>query len=152
MNTKILEKEQLAAIAELERLCFHKPWSEDALTLLTREGNFGVVSLDHGEVCAYVGLVTALDEGEITNVATHPNHRRQGHAKAVLLRLFDEAEKCGIRRITLEVRESNAAARALYALLGFTPCGTRKGFYTSPREDALILEKMIDSRERKGAF
>ena len=144
MKTEILDRAQLPAVAALEALCFAHPWSEKALEHLLDEKNFGMVALEDGELVAYAGLVTALDEGEITNVATHPKHRRRGAARAVLERLFFEAKTRGICRLTLEVRESNAAAQALYASLGFTLCGRRKGFYTSPREDALILEKIIN--------
>ncbi len=143
MRTAILEAEWLPAVAELEALCFGNPWSENALSLLLREGNFGVVALEEDEVCAYVGLVVALDEGEITNVATHPKHRRQGYAREALLTLINEARRRGLCRVSLEVRESNSAARALYESLGFTLCGKRKNFYSRPREDGLILEKIL---------
>lgn len=144
MKTAILEREHLPAVAKIEALTFHNPWSEAALGHLLTEPNFGVVALDGNAVIAYVGLAVALDEGEITNVATHPSHRRRGAARAVLLTLLDEARARGITRLTLEVRESNTAAQALYQSLGFTPCGIRKNFYTNPREDALILEKTIN--------
>ncbi len=143
MKTALLEAAHLAAVHELERLCFSNPWSEDALSHLLKEGNFGAVALVGDTVAAYVGLVVALDEGEITNVATHPDHRRCGYAREVLLFLLDEAARRGLSRVTLEVRDSNHAARALYASLGFAPCGKRKNFYSHPREDALILEKML---------
>ena len=144
MKTACLEAAHLAAVAELERLCFANPWSADALTHLLQGDNFGAVALaEDGTVAAYAGLVTALDEGEITNVATHPEHRRCGYAREVLGYLLDEAVRRGLCRVTLEVRESNLAARALYASLGFAPCGKRKNFYSHPREDALILEKVF---------
>lgn len=144
MKTAILDRAHLPAVAELEALCFPRPWSETALAHLLKEENFGIVVLDGNTVLAYAGLVTALDEGEITNVATHPNHRRRGAARVALLSLVEEARVRGIGRLTLEVRESNTAAQTLYASLGFTPCGIRKDFYTSPRENALILEKTIN--------
>jgi ribosomal-protein-alanine N-acetyltransferase len=39
----------------------------------------------------------------------------------------------------LEVRESNAAARALYKSLGFSDFGRRKGYYQKPYEDAIVM-------------
>lgn len=144
MKTTILEAAHLPDVAELERLCFGNPWSEQALSLLLESGNFGIVALDEdGVPCAYVGLIVALDEGEITNVATHPSQRRKGYAKAALLALTAEATRRGVRRLTLEVRESNTAAKALYESLGFSLCGKRKHFYRFPCEDALVLEKTI---------
>jgi ribosomal-protein-alanine N-acetyltransferase len=143
MKTAILERAHLPAVAELEALCFAHPWSEKALEHLLEEKNFGAVALEDGKLLAYAGLVTALDEGEITNVATHPDHRRRGAARAALGLLLEQAWARGICRVTLEVRESNVAAQTLYTSLGFTLCGKRKGFYSSPREDALVLEKVL---------
>ena len=138
--TERLNESHLDGVAELERLCFPSPWSREALGLLLRDGNFGTATLDGDTVVAYAGLVRALDEGEITNVATHPDHRKKGYARAVLLALIEAAREAGLVRITLEVRVSNAAARALYASLGFRDCGLRKNFYSSPREDGVIME------------
>lgn len=138
--TERLNESHLEGVAELERLCFAAPWSKSSLGLLLHNGNFGTVALDHGSVVSYAGLVRALDEGEITNVATHPNHRKKGHAKNVLLHLIETAREAGLIRITLEVRVSNTAARALYTSLGFKDCGLRKNFYASPREDGIIME------------
>ena len=143
MKTAILEAAHLSAVHELEVLCFSNPWSEQALGHLLENGNFGIVAEENGKICAYVGLVSALDEGEITNVATHPDFRRRGYARAVLLALIDEAKRRGLCRVSLEVRESNTGARALYESLGFALCGRRKNFYSRPREDGLILEKIL---------
>ena len=123
--TERLNESHLDGVAELERLCFPSPWSREALGLLLRDGNFGIAALEGNTVVSYAGLVRALDEGEITNVATHPDHRKKGHARAVLLALIEAAREVGLVRITLEVRVSNTAARALYASLGFRDCGLR---------------------------
>ncbi len=138
-----LTESHLEGVAALETLCFAEPWSKTALTLLLRDGNMGFVALQDGDVAAYVGLVRALDEGEITNVATHPHHRRRGLAREVLAALLGEAKASGLVRITLEVRVSNTPAKALYASLGFRSCGIRKGFYAHPREDGEIMELLL---------
>lgn len=138
-----LNESHLDGVAELERLCFSAPWSKDSLALLLRDGNLGTVALDGDTVVSYAGFVRALDEGEITNVATHPDHRKKGHARNVLLSLIEAAREAGLVRITLEVRVSNAAARSLYASLGFRDCGLRKNFYAAPREDGIIMEILL---------
>ena len=143
MSIERVEKKHLPSIAELEKLCFSTPCSSEALAFLLSDAEFGMASVENGEVCSYAGLAIALDEGEILNVATHPHHRRQGHAKRVLLALMEEAGRRGLNRLTLEVRASGLAAQNLYASLGFTVCGTRKGFYRFPHEDALIMEKVL---------
>lgn len=141
--TERLNESHLDGVAELERLCFSAPWSKDSLRLLLRDGNYGTVALDGGTVVSYAGLIRALDEGEITNVATHPDHRKKGHARSVLLALIETARETGLVRITLAVRVSNTAARELYTSLGFRDCGLRKNFYARPREDGAIMELLF---------
>lgn len=133
-----LGKRHLEEVAEIERLCFHNPWSAESLSLLLKDENFAYVALDGDRAVAYAGLVTALDEGEITNVATHPDYRRRGLAREVLSALLGAVGARGIRRVTLEVRPSNVAALSLYGSLGFRECGRRRNFYSFPREDALL--------------
>lgn len=126
--------------AEIERLCFSEPWSEQSLAMLA-EGGYGCgVALEvDGATVAYAGMVSVLDEGEIVNVATHPSYRRRGYGRAIMTALLERARDRGVRRLTLEVRLSNAAAQALYASFGFEIVGRRADFYSHPREDAIIM-------------
>ncbi len=137
----------LEGTAALEKLCFHQPWSASSLELLTREG-IGVGYLctqaaTAGEtptVTAYGGMLIAVDEGQITNVAVHPDHRGQGLGLAIVQALIKHAKAERLASITLEVRVSNTPAISLYKKVGFLEVGRRKGFYTKPTEDALIME------------
>ena len=130
----------LPDVAALERTVFKHPWSEAALTLLCGETAFGYAALEAGVVAAYGGMLTVLDEGQITNIATHPDHRKRGLATAVLHALLEEARRRGLTFVTLEVRESNAAAIALYEKNGFQTVGRRPRFYTEPTEAALVMK------------
>ncbi len=134
-----MEEAHLDGAAELERLCFSEPWSREALSLLTREGGFGIAALANGRVVAYGGMTYVLDEGSVTNIATHPEYRRQGLGRAVTARMLEEAVRRGLSSVFLEVRESNTAALALYEGLGFRVCGVRKNFYRRPTESALQM-------------
>ena len=136
-----LQKEHLAAVAELERLCFSQPWSERSLELLLGESGVGFVCLADEVVAAYGGMMLDPWEGQITNIATHPDHRRHGYGRAVTDALLNDAEARGAEQVSLEVRASNAGAIALYEELGFETAGVRKGFYQNPREDALVMIK-----------
>lgn len=136
---RILGAGDLSGVAEIERLCFFEPWSEKSLELLLKDGNFGVAAIEDGRVAAYVGVISVPPEGEITNVATHPDFRRRGIAADVLDFLKREAHKRGIDSLFLEVRRSNDAARSLYEKAGFTVIGERKGFYKNPKEDAVLM-------------
>ena len=130
----------LARIAELEALCFHAPWSARSLELLCGDTAFGFAVVLGDEIVAYGGMLCVLDEGQITNVATHPAHRRRGYADAVLRALLEEARARGLVSVTLEVRESNAPALALYRRHGFVQVGRRAHFYKNPAEAALLLQ------------
>ena len=101
---------------------------------------FVIVDEEKGVAAAYGGIITVLDEGQILNIATHPDYRRRGLGDALLSRMLSDSKEKGIKFITLEVRESNAAARGLYEKKGFYQVGRLKNYYDSPREDALILK------------
>lgn len=129
----------LAAVAALERAVFHAPWSEESLALLTREGGVGFAVCEGESALAYGGMLCVLDEGQITNIATHPDHRRRGLARRVVGALLDEARARGLVTVSLEVRESNIAAIELYRSFGFVTVGKRARFYTHPVESALVM-------------
>lgn len=137
---RILEASDLAFVAEIERLCFGEPWSEKALELLLCGDNFGVAAEEDGRTVAYVGVIAVLPEGEITNVATHPDFRRRGIGTELLELLKNEAIARGIDSLYLEVRRSNEGARSLYEKAGFEVIGERRGFYKNPREDAVLMK------------
>lgn len=139
MTVLRLQAEHLPQVAALERTVFPDPWSERALELLVHDGGLGAVILDGGMAVAYAGMTIALDEGAVTNVATHPDHRQKGYGEAVLRHLMRLAGERGVVRFFLEVRVSNAAAIALYRKLGFEIAGKRPNFYSHPREDAFVM-------------
>lgn len=146
-HTVPLQNAHLSAIAELEKICFAEPWSERALTMLTQSGNFGIAALTHeGRLIGYGGMLTVLDEGQITNIAVHPAFRRMGVGKAVLSAIVSQAEQQGITEVSLEVRVSNLAAKELYLQMGFEIAGVRKRFYSHPTEDGLVMVKEIRKR------
>lgn len=146
MSVIRLEPRLLAGVAALEKEVFTVPWSERSLELLCSESGFGFAIMAGDAVIAYGGMMTVLDEGQITNIATHPDCRRQGLAGSVLRALLDEARARGITSVTLEARVSNAAAIALYEKFGFAVVGKRPRFYTQPTEDALTMLLEIKGR------
>ena len=132
--------ETIPGVAELEKLCFSQPWSAKSLELLTNDGiGVGMVCRKDGMICAYGGMLVAVDEGQITNIATHPDFRRMGYGIAVVESLIKYAKNNNLDSISLEVRESNRAAIELYSSLGFKVEGKRKDFYTKPTEAALVM-------------
>ena len=133
----------LDAVAEIESLCFSEPWSARALQLLLGEAAIGAVAMLEGRVIAYGGMLLAPDEGQVTNIAVHPDFRRRGCARAILHALYTEAERRQLEQIVLEVRVSNAAAIALYESEGYVAVGRRRAFYRMPTEDALVMQRTV---------
>ncbi len=134
-----LSRPHLAGVAELERLCFSSPWSEQALELYLTDGVAFVAGDAGGQVLGYVGMLPSGDEGEILNLAVHPDARRQGLGGALLDALLAEAKRRGLSLVALEVRVSNLGAIALYRSRGFAVAGVRRRFYTAPAEDAYTM-------------
>lgn len=135
-----LAKEHLADVAQIESLCFAEPWSEKSLNILTESGAVGFVVISKGRAVAYGGMICVLDEGQITNIAVHPDYRRRGFGKDVTRALIDYGKAVGLSQIYLEVRRSNDAAQLLYKKLDFDIIGERKGFYRNPIEDAILMK------------
>ena len=131
----------LDQVAEMEKLCFSDPWSRRMLSEhLENEcaATLAAMGAD-GTILGYAGLLVVLDEGYITNVAVRPDYRRQGIAGELLSVFRRFAEGNHLAFLTLEVRDSNASARALYAKHGFTEVGVRKNYYDHPKENAIIM-------------
>jgi ribosomal-protein-alanine N-acetyltransferase len=90
-------------------------------------------------VSGYVVALDAADEGEILNVAVSPDSRRGGIGRALVQEVIAALSERGVHQIYLEVRESNAGARAMYGALGFEEVGRRRAYYRRPVEDAIVL-------------
>ena len=121
----------VSAIAELEKLCFSDPWSEQS-----------IASVD-GVVAGYVGSQTVLDAADMMNLAVSPDHRRRGIGQTLVNALVEHLRQNKVLALLLEVRVSNAPAIALYESLGFEQVGRRPKYYHNPREDALIMRKEL---------
>jgi ribosomal-protein-alanine N-acetyltransferase len=131
----------LDAVVDLEVVAFADPWTRQAFeaALKERHARFRVARAPDGGLVGYVIAWFVLDEGEIANLAVVPTARRRGVARALLEGIIAEARESGIARLFLEVRESNVAARALYASRGFKPIARRARYYRKPVEDAIVL-------------
>ena len=142
MNTGHLE-----AVANIEKMCFSNPWSYDALSseLQNPLAAFYVVERA-GEPVGYAGMNYVLDEGYIANIAVHPDCRRKGCAAALLKKLHSFALEKGLAMLTLEVRASNIDAISIYENFGFARVGLRRGFYDSPKEDGIIMTKILKKK------
>lgn len=142
MTIEKMNAGQVAQIADLEKICFSDPWSENSIAFeLENKLAHWLVAQEGEMVAGYIGSQTVMGETDMMNVAVHPDFRRRGIAEALVKRLVEDLQAMESHCLTLEVRASNAPAIALYEKLGFSQIGRRKNYYRNPREDALILRK-----------
>ena len=129
-------------VAELEKICFADPWSENSVASeLDNKWALWLVALEEDRVVGYIGSQTSIDETDVMNVAVHSDCRRRGIAEGLIETLVAELKKRGSHALMLEVRASNTPAITLYGKLGFRQVGCRKNYYRNPKEDALIMRK-----------
>jgi len=137
-----MNESHVAQVAQLERICFSDPWSENSVASeLKNKLALWLVAEENGDVAGYIGSQTCGEESDVMNVAVHPDFRRRGVAETLVGCLVAELKAMGSSSLTLEVRVSNLPAIALYEKMGFSQVGRRKNYYRNPKEDALILRK-----------
>lgn len=150
-----VSKLELGEIVELERASFSDPWSEASFAAVLNEpAAFFAAAHDSTShrVAGYVVAWFVADEGEIANLAVREPTRRRGLGAALLDAALDEGRRRGAQAIYLEVRDSNVAARGLYASRDFAEVGRRRDYYRKPVEDAIVLRRSVgdDSQRRLG--
>jgi ribosomal-protein-alanine N-acetyltransferase len=142
------EVADLDAVVAIERASFtDPPWSHDSFTALVDSPRaYFMVACEApaGPVVGYVVAWFVADEAEIANLAVAPPRRTRGVGARLLDAALTEAHANGARVVHLEVRDSNAAARALYGSRGFSAVGRRRRYYRDPVEDALLLRRDLE--------
>ena len=133
-----------AEMAELHRAepTGQRAWSEAEFSAMLSAGNALSVTCDAGFA---VGQVI-VDEAELFLIMTKPEHRKQGVGRRILATFEQQACQNAVRRIILEVADTNTAARALYCANGYQQIAVRKNYYTFPNgshADAIVMEKHL---------
>jgi len=147
-----MTEHDLLAVVELEETCGLSRWGWDAyyheiaqgrgdLMLVARRTSS--VESDAQPLAGFIAARFAGDEVHINNVAVAEVFRRRGIGAALLGGVLREGARMGARSAILEVRAGNMAAQALYSRLGFVAVGMRRGYYTDPPEDALVMTASI---------
>ena len=130
----------IPAIMSLETGAFSVPWPENLLRDFIEYSDRLCLVADVGnESVGYLNAMFALDEYHIGSLAVKPELRRNGIGGALVRELIKYACASDAKYIFLEARESNSAARALYAAFGFEEVSKRRNYYESPREDAILM-------------
>jgi ribosomal-protein-alanine N-acetyltransferase len=127
-------------VMEVDRHCFRTPWSENAYrSELKNASAYYLVARLEGSLVGFAGAWLVMDEAHITTLGVHPVHRGRKIGERLLAGILAEAIQRGVRRASLEVRETNEKARHLYEKYGFTPVARRRGYYSDNSEDAVVM-------------
>ncbi|NLX76192.1 MAG: ribosomal protein S18-alanine N-acetyltransferase [Clostridiaceae bacterium] len=138
--------EDLDRVMEVEKKSFTSPWSKLMFfdELQNPRAHYFVAEIS-GNIVAYAGLSTIIDEGHITNIAVHPLYRRMKIGSKLMETIIEMARKSKLRGLTLEVRVGNTAAISMYKRFGFKIEGLRKNYYSDNQEDAFIMWYYLDT-------
>jgi [ribosomal protein S18]-alanine N-acetyltransferase len=135
-------RSDLAAVERISAACFPVPWTIEEFEK-ELERPYAVMRVLRASaqepVCAFANYWHVADELQVMNIATEPAVRRRGHGRALLQDLIQVGQARRVRWITLEVRRSNDAARALYGSFGFVEQGIRQRYYSDNGEDAVVM-------------
>lgn len=142
---RLLEENDIHQVAQIEQLSFSSPWSEQSFyeELENSLACYWIWEREDGNIGGYLGSWIILDEVQITNIAIHPDYRRERGAYLLLEQMFAHMKELDLFSATLEVRPSNEPAIHLYQKFGFQEAGRRAGYYEDDHEDALIFEVRI---------
>ena len=134
-----------AAVAEMEHQLFPDAWSEKSILETLEQPNTICLMADKaGRTAGYLLAYTAADEAEIARIAVVKELQRQGVARVLLSELESVCGSEGLKKILLDVRCGNSAARALYEAAGFKEDGIRQRFYENPVEDAILMSRQLE--------
>ncbi|WP_024613277.1 ribosomal protein S18-alanine N-acetyltransferase [Clostridium sp. Ade.TY] len=137
---KEMDSYDIEGVYEVSSLSLKETWTLNAIEKeLNNNLATYIVCIEDSKVIGFVGAWLIASEGQITNVAVHPNFRGKKIGKALMEKLICTLKDKDCNAITLEVRKSNIVAQNLYKSLGFKEEGIRKGFYEDNKEDAIIM-------------
>lgn len=140
-----MTKGHIDQVVEIEKAVFTNPWKDrDFEFALKRKNSFcRIILVEHNMVGYVVGFVIDR-EFHLADFAIAPAFQRKGLGQKALETAFEMLHK--IQVVSLEVRMSNHVAIGLYKKMGFETMAIRKGYYTGPSEDALVMLKPLKSQ------
>lgn len=145
MILKALGPDDLAIAARIHGAAFDSPWSAQVLDdLLTSDGGFGLVA-EETVPCGFILCRALAGEAEILTLAVHPDQRRRGLGRDLVIAAISRALDESIEALFLEVAVDNPAAMGLYLSCGFRQVGRRKGYYR--RADGQMIDALVMRRD-----
>ncbi|MEZ5967497.1 MAG: GNAT family N-acetyltransferase [Hyphomonas sp.] len=143
----VLRPDDAGRMGRLHMRCFDQPWSAVSFRGMLLDPTILSLGIEiDGHLAAFIVAQTVAGEADILTVATSPDHRRKGLAATLIRALIARLGERGIARVTLDVAEDNAPARALYTAEGFSEDGRRPRYYTAARDipvDAILMSRKL---------
>lgn len=141
ITIRTLTFDDVDALAEIEKRVFADPWSASFFrSEIIQEGAWVRAAERGGRLAGYALTIFRAGSGQLDNLATLPELRRHGVARALLEDVMAHARSIGAHELTLEVRVSNDAAQQLYRTHGFRLASLRRGYYRDNGEDAVVMK------------
>ena len=142
---RLADMKDLGGITALEMDVFSHPWNEDmvASSIQGAYDHVRLIETAEGEIAGYIIYSAVCDSADLLRVAVDAGSRRCGIGRKLMEAMIDDCRSRDVQSIFLEVRESNAAAIAMYEQFGFVKISTRKKYYDSPVEDGLVMQKQL---------
>ncbi|MCL1859318.1 MAG: ribosomal protein S18-alanine N-acetyltransferase [Oscillospiraceae bacterium] len=145
-----LAEEYIDKIVKIERESFGDPWSKKLFVdLIDNPLAVCFVAVEDAEVAGYLIAYQIIDEIQILNIAVKESKRNGKIATELFNVIFEYAKIESVKEFTLEVRQSNIGAIALYKKLGFKIDGMRKNYYKNPKEDAILMSLKLGELKNK---
>ena len=142
-NIQLMTEDDILDILNIGNLSLKEAWTLSSLKneLKNPLARYLILKVDN-KVIAFAGLWIVANEGQITNIAVHPDYRNNGFGNLLMKSLIDNMKNWNCNSLTLEVRSSNTIARKLYSKYGFIEEGIRKNYYhcdNGTKEEAIIM-------------
>ncbi|MGM0217438.1 ribosomal protein S18-alanine N-acetyltransferase [Enterococcus sp. AZ126] len=116
------------------------PWSTEQFCVdLAQKTSEYLVLIKEGCWIGFVSYHFVLDEAEITHVVIHKEFQHKGYGNKLIDQLIQKLVEQEICQVFLEVRVSNTSAKKLYEKKGFKTIDHRKGYYSRPKEDGIVM-------------
>ncbi len=133
--------ENIGEMLKIEKKSFNSHWNKQTFfDELSAENGYYLAVKDKGRMMGYSGFRHVLDEAHITTLAVHHKFRKKGIGTKLIEQLMKDAKAQGIKKLYLEVRQSNMPAQKIYKKLGFKVIDRRREYYQHPVEDALVMQ------------
>ena len=143
MLIRRINEADFPALSELDSACFSVPWGRDSFRMLLSDACEPYGAFEGDRLIGFGYILCIVDDAELLRLAVREDCRRQGVARKLMEKLKETARERGLTRMSLEVRESNAPAKALYESLGFEQVGTINNYYRQPKENACLLSAQL---------